>query len=85
LDEHTNNPERQTKEMLPAMTPKDPDPSQGKGRPDDSEIDKLGYPTLDYEEALNFGQSKFAKLIRFYQYIERILGLEWFICKLQFR
>lgn len=71
--------------MLPAMTQKDPDPSQGKGRPDDSEIDKLGYPTLDYEEALNFGQSKFAKLIRFYQYIERILGLEWFICKLQFR
>ena len=82
LDENTNNPEQQTKEMLPAMTLRDLDPSYGKGRPEDSDIDKLGYPALDYEEALNFGQSKYAKLIRFYQYLERILNLEWFICKL---
>ena len=66
LDERTNEPEKQTKEMLPAMTQRDTDPSQGKGRPDDSDIDKLGYPTLDYEEALNFGHSKYAQLIRFY-------------------
>ena len=37
-----------------------------KGRPEDSEIDKQGYPMLDYEEALFFGQSKFARMIRFY-------------------
>lgn len=78
-------PEKQTKEMLPTMTPRDTDPSQGKGRPEDSEIDKQGYPMLDYEEALFFGQSKFARMIRFYQYLDRILNLEWFICKLQFR
>ena len=66
LDESTNDPEMQTKELLPSLTLKDQDPSQGKGRPEDSEIDKLGYPALDYEEALNFGQSTYAKLIRFY-------------------
>ena len=71
--------------MLPSFSPRDPDPSQGKGRPEDSEIDKLGYPMLDYEEALSFGHSRFAKMIRFYQYLERILNLEWFIIKLQFR
>ena len=67
------------------MTHRDPDPSQGKGKPEDSEVDKLGYPLLDYEEALNFGTSKFAVMTRFYQYLERILNLEWFITKLQFR
>ena len=40
---------------------------------------------LDYEEAANFGHSKFAKLMRYYQYLERILQLEWFITKLQFQ
>ena len=54
--------------MLPAMTLRDMDPAAGKGRPEDSDIDKLGYPALDYEEALNFGQSKYAKLI---QHLER--------------
>ena len=82
LDPAIDEPEKQIKEMLPTMTPRDTDPSQGKGRPEDSEIDKQGYPMLDYEEALFFGQSKFAKMIRFYQYLERILNLEWFICKL---
>lgn len=85
LDVTTNEPEQQTKEMLPSFTQRDNDPSQGKGKPEDSEIDKMGYPLLDYEEELNFGHSKYAKLIRLYQYIERIINLEWFICKLQFR
>ena len=84
LDESTNEPEKQTKEMLPAMTHRDPDPSQGKGKPEDSEVDKQGYPMLDYEEALNFGTSRFAVMARYYQYLERILNLEWFITKLQF-
>ena len=85
LDEMVNEPERQTREMLPTLTPRETDPSHGKGRPEDSEIDKLGYPMLDYEEALNFGRSKYGVMMRYYQYLERILGLEWFICKLQFR
>jgi hypothetical protein len=60
LDDTVNEPERQTKEMLPTMTPREVEPSHGKGKPEDSEIDKFGYPMLDYEEALNFGQSKFS-------------------------
>jgi len=68
--------------MLPTMTIRDTDPSQGKGKPEDSEIDKQGYPLIDYEESLHFSQSKFAKTFRYYQYLERILNLEWFICKL---
>lgn len=71
--------------MLPTMTPRDPDPSQGKGKPEETEIDKQGYPLVDYEEALQFGHSQFAKMFRYYQYLERIISLEWFICKLQFK
>ena len=37
------------------MTPRDMDPSSAKGRPENNEIDKQGYPILDYEEALYFG------------------------------
>lgn len=59
IDE-TGDPEKQTKEMLPALTHRDPDPSQGKGKPEDSEVDKLGYPLMDYDECLNYGTSKFA-------------------------
>ena len=44
-----------------------------------------GNVSIGSEEALSFGHSKFAKMIRFYQYLERILNLEWFIIKLQFR
>ena len=40
---------------------------------------------LDYVEALHFGKSSFAVMMRYYQYLERILSLEWFICKLQFK
>ena len=54
LDATTGEPEKQSKQMLPAFTPRDLDPSQGKGKPEE-EIDKVGYPILDYEEALNFG------------------------------
>lgn len=45
-------------------------------------IKKHGYPQLDYEEALNYSHSKFAKLMRYYQHLERIFTLEWFIQKL---
>lgn len=55
LDVTIQYPEKQTKELLPTMTPRDHDPSQGKGKPEDSEIDKQGYPFQDYEEALNLG------------------------------
>lgn len=91
LDETIDDPEWQTKEMLPSCTllfevdpsvgKKNEDKGKGKGRgeaeekvkgksedkgkskyedkpkplPIECEIDKLGYPTLDYEEALNFG------------------------------
>ncbi len=82
MDVTIDEPERQTKEQLPSLTLRDTDPSHGKGRPEDSEIDKQGYPLIDYEEALNFGQSTFAKTFRYYQYLERILNLEWFIVKL---
>jgi len=40
---------------------------------------------LDYEEALYFGDSKYANFSRFYVSLERILTIEWFIQKLQFR
>jgi len=82
LDVTVDYPEKQTKEMLPTLTVKDIDPKEGKGKSEDCEVDKEGYPYQDYEEALNFGKSSFAKMIRYYQYLERILGLEWFICKL---
>ena len=49
------------------------------------EIDDQGYVQLDYEEALIFSESKYAKFIRYYQYLERIFSLEWFIYKLQFK
>ena len=91
FDETIDDPEWQTKEMLPSCTllfevdpsvgKKTEDKGKGKVRgeaeekvkgksedkgkskyedkpkplPIECEIDKLGYPTLDYEEALNFG------------------------------
>lgn len=33
---------------------------------EDAEIDKQGYPILDYEEALHFGRSNFAVMFRYY-------------------
>jgi len=36
---------------------------------------------LDYEEALYFGDSKYAALMRFYQSLERIMQIEWFLIK----
>ena len=37
---------------------------------------------LDYEEALYYGDSKYASLIRYYQFLERIITIEWFLNKL---
>lgn len=42
-------------------------------------IGKSGTNILDYEEALYFGDSKYAQLIRYYMSLERIANLEWFI------
>jgi len=39
---------------------------------------------LEYDEALYFGDSKYAALIRFYLYLERTLSIEWFIRQLEF-
>jgi hypothetical protein len=40
---------------------------------------------LDYEEALYFGDSKYAALTRYFVSLERIISIEWFLNKLQFR
>lgn len=94
LDVTNDHPEKQTKEMLPTFNLKDlaggresaatnGTASCSKGvKSEDAEIDKQGYPLLDYEEALHFGRSNFAVMMRYYQYLERIMSLEWFICKL---
>ena len=37
---------------------------------------------LEYDEALYFGDSKYASLIRFYLYLERTISIEWFIRQL---
>ena len=68
--------------MLPQFTLKNLSDRAKVSKADADGIDALGYPMLDYEEAANYGQSKFAKMIRYYQYLERILQLEWFIVKL---
>jgi len=40
---------------------------------------------MDYEEALYFGDSLYGNMIRYYLTLERVIMLEWFINKLQFR
>ena len=40
---------------------------------------------LDYAEALYFGDSVYCRLLGYYQSLERIIALEWFIYKLQLR
>jgi hypothetical protein len=40
---------------------------------------------MDYEEALYFGDSLYGNMIRYYITLERVIMLEWFINKLQFR
>ncbi len=35
----------------------------------------------DYKEAINYGDCKLAKLVKFYHGLERIIGMEWFIIK----
>jgi hypothetical protein len=42
-------------------------------------------PALDYAEAMYYGDSKVASLAKYYIGLERIITLEWFINKLQFK
>lgn len=44
-----------------------------------------GLQSIDYEECYYFADTRYAKLISYYQNLERILTLEWFITKLQFK
>ena len=72
--------------MLESMTPLDGESMAKKGETErKTEIDEAGYVQLDYEEAVDYYDSKYAKFIRYYQYLERIISLEWFIYKLQFK
>lgn len=80
-------PERQIKVLLPTMTPKDVEAvTQNKGgKVEEVDIDRQGYPLHDYYEALHFGDSQYAKMIRYYQFLDRIFKLEWFLLRLQFK
>ena len=72
--------------MLESMTPLDGESMAKKSETErKTEIDEAGYVQLDYEEAVDYYDSKYAKFIRYYQYLERIISLEWFIYKLQFK
>ena len=62
-------PEAHLKAMLPTFTPQE------------IETMKIAAP-LDFEEALYFGESKYASISRYYGSLERIVALEWFINKL---
>ena len=66
-------PEAHLKAMLPSFTAADLDQNKSKQFP------------LDYEEAVYYGESKYAVMARYYLGLERISTLEWFINKLQFR
>ena len=39
----------------------------------------------EYQEALNFSESKYSRLVQYYILLERIFAIEWFIIKMQFR
>lgn len=71
--------------MLESLTLHDAENSASKGKPEATDIDDEGYVQLDYEEALYFCHSNYAKMMRYYQHLERIIQLEWFIYKLQFK
>lgn len=87
LDSFSREPETGLKELLPTFSPR----NQDYGKKTAEEVDliikrKLGLSAgnlLDYEEALYFGDSKFAALMRYYQSVERILTIELFLNKLQ--
>ena len=86
IDPEINNPEAILKCMLESMTPLDGESMAKKSEAErKTEIDEAGYVQLDYEEAVDYYDSKYAKFIRYYQYLERIISLEWFIYKLQFK
>jgi hypothetical protein len=93
-----NEPEKHLKAILPHFTPIDlEEPLKSVSSKDKEKAKKRiarvarisgnvnGNRTLDYEEAMYFGDSKYAKLIAYYQNLERILQLEWFMNKLRFR
>ena len=86
IDPLLNDPDAQIKNMIETMTPLDGEQMIKESEIErKTDIDDLGYVQLDYEEALDFFDSKYAKFMRYYQYLERIISLEWFIYKLQFK
>ena len=81
-------PETHLKQLLPTYTPIDKFEFSGQKKTLDDSSDQLNRPylsPLDYKEAIYFGDSKYADLTRYYVTLERILTLEWFLTKLQFR
>ena len=87
-------PEEHLKSLLPTFTPinmehLDEKVKDDKGKQRQERVKKIsgsasGVPSLDYDEALYFGDSKYSKLMSYFQNLERILTLELFINKLQF-
>lgn len=80
-------PEQHLKRLLPTFTP-DESLDQlhgGKKTAEEFEssvnkkIGKSGGSLLDYEEALYFGDSKYAQMTRYYVSLERIISIEWFM------
>lgn len=79
-------PETHLKSILPTFNPVNMD-SIKKTAEEVAELvkQKLGNSAgtlLDYNEALYFGDSKYAQLSRYYVSLERIITVEWFINKL---
>ena len=65
LDASKNKPEDYIKEILPQFTLKNFEKPKDSKKEADG-IDPLGYPVLDYEESAGYGQSRYAKMIRYY-------------------
>ena len=72
IDVTAEHPEKQLKRLLPTFTPDE----------NCAELKDSKAFILDYEEALYFGESKYAQMSRYYVALERILTIEWFILKL---
>lgn len=84
------DPEKHLKQMLPTFTPMDPAEELQKRTGEEQEswqkakIGRSASGLLDYEEALYFGDSHYSTVMRYYQALERILTVEFFIVKMQF-
>ena len=81
-------PETHLKQLLPTYTPVDKFEFLGQKKTLDDSAEnssRVNLSPLDYEEAIYFGDSKYADLTRYYVALERIMTLEWFLTKLQFR